>query len=443
MPAAVQFASGSCCAIGNCKGRREFDRLDMATTTRQLGLHEVLRIKAVRRLWIAQLVSVFGDFLVISAVLIHASFNLNASPTQITWIIICFLTPFALIGPIVGVFVDRWNIRRTMIASDLIRAMLVLLLVFADDLSLIYVTMFLLTTVSTFFVPAQIVAIRTLAPPEGLISANALMHQAMEMVRIVTPALAGVIVGWFGAGPCYLIDSVSFLISAAMISTLLIAREPAASTKDSRPINIVSNDLLASARFIFTRATLTFTILSMAAGVLALSCVGPLIAIYVRDELKSSEIVYGTINSLSAVGVIVGTLTISRFAQRRSKSHLILIGLFTMGEGILLMGALKNIPAAAVGLFSIGLGVAFVLTSGETVIQVQTPVDMVGRVSSSLWALMSIAQLPGLILSGSMVQQIGLTYVFYATAVMLVLMAILGCFNLPQERPESNTVTGS
>ena len=415
----------------------------MTASVQQLGLREVLHIKAVRRLWIAQMVSVFGDFLVVFAVLSHASFNLNASPTQITLIVVIFLVPYAFIGPLVGVFVDRWNIKRTMIASDLIRAALVLLLVFADNLAWICGTLFLLSTVSTFFVPAQIVAIRAITPPEGLISANALMQQAMQMVRIFTPALAGAMVGWFGARPCYLIDSTSFLISAAIIWTLHIARDPAASSKDSHPVNAVFNDMLMSVKFIFTNASLVFAILAMAAGIFALSCVGPLIAVYVRDELKSSEVVFGAINSSVGIGMIVATLAISRLAQGRSKSHLLLAGLLIMGGGALLLASLKNIPAAGIGLFAIGLGADFVLIPGHTIIQIQTPVAMVGRVSASLWALMSIAQLPGLVLSGSMAQHIGITYVFFATAVMLILVAILGAFSLPREQPDGATVTES
>jgi MFS family permease len=387
------------------------------------------------------MVSVFGDFLVIFAVLGHASFNLNASPAQITLIVVIFLVPYAFIGPIVGVFVDRWNIKRTMIASDLIRAALVLLLVFADNLGWIYATLFLLSTVSTFFVPAQIVAIRAITPPEGLISANALMQQAMQMVRIFTPALAGAMVGWFGATICYLIDSASFLISAAIIWTLHIARDPAASSKESHPINAVINDLLLSVKFIFTNASLAFAILAMAAGIFALSCVGPLIAVYVRDELKSSEVVFGTINSAVGVGMVVATLAISRISQQRSKSHLLIVGLLIMGGGVLILAGLKNILTAGIGLFAVGLGVDFVLISGQTIIQLQTPVDMVGRVSGSLWALMSVAQLPGLVLSGSMVQRIGITYVFFGAAVMLILVAILGAFSLPQEQPDSAAVT--
>jgi MFS transporter, DHA3 family, macrolide efflux protein len=415
----------------------------MTEAVQQLGLRQVLQIKEVRRLWMAQLVSVFGDFLVIFAVLSHASFDLRATPAQITLIIVFFLVPYALISPVVGVFVDRWNFKRTMIASDVVRAALVLLLVSSDNLNWIYAAFLLLSTVSTFFVPAQIVCIRVITPPEGLISANALMQQAMQIVRIITPALAGAMVAWFGAKPCYIIDCISFLISATLIWSLRISGEPAASATNGHTVGAVVADLMAGVKFIFTHAVLRFVILAMAVTVFALSCVGPLIAIYVRDELKSSEFVFGIINSLLGIGMIVATLAISRFAQRRSKGQLILLGLFTMCGGILLMGVLIYVPSAAAGLFNIGLGGDIVLVSGLTIIQAQTPAEMVGRVSGSLWSLMSIAQLPGLVLSGEIAKQIGIANVFSCTAVVLGLIAILGLIRMPQARMERTTATGS
>src|SRR5215471_19732468 len=111
----------------------------MATAAPPLTIREVLKIKAVRRLWAAQVVSVFGDFLAIFAVLSYVSFKLHATAVQVTLISISFMIPFALIGPVAGVFVDRWNVKRTMIASDLIRAVLAFGLVFTGTLSQIYI----------------------------------------------------------------------------------------------------------------------------------------------------------------------------------------------------------------------------------------------------------------------------------------------------------------
>src|SRR5262249_30880279 len=157
----------------------------------------------VRQLWIAQIVSIFGDFLALFAVLSDVSFRLRANATQVALISVAFLIPFALLGPVAGVFVDRWDAKRTMISSDLIRAALALGLVFASGLNQIYVILFALSAVSTFFVPAQTIMIRSITPREGLMAANALMQQAFQVVRIISPTIAGAMVNWVGAKPGY------------------------------------------------------------------------------------------------------------------------------------------------------------------------------------------------------------------------------------------------
>jgi hypothetical protein len=96
-----------------------------------LGSRQVLQTPAVNRLWTARLVSTFGDIL----------------------------------SPVAGAFIDRWKVKTTMIASNLICALLVIVLVFARDVNLMYARLFATCTVSAFFVPAQAVTVRTLSPP--------------------------------------------------------------------------------------------------------------------------------------------------------------------------------------------------------------------------------------------------------------------------------------
>jgi MFS transporter, DHA3 family, macrolide efflux protein len=399
----------------------------------QLSIRDVLRLQPVRRLWLAQIVSVFGDFLAIFAVISYVSFTLRASAAQVTLIIVSFMIPFAFVGPVAGVFVDRWNVKRTMIASDLIRAVLALGLVFAGTLGQIYAILFLLGAVSTFFVPAQTVTLRTVVPREGLLSANALIQQAFQIMRIVSPALAGAMVVWFGAGSCYYLDSLSYVFSASMIATLVIAREPVTPAKDSHPLKSVVNDLMAGVKFIFTHETISFVIMAMAAGMFAISCFGPLIAVYVRDELHATSLAFGIINSLIGVGMIGGTLMMSRLAQKVSKTHLALWGLLTMGAFVVVLAAFKSVAAASISMFGVGVGVIFVFVSAQTLMQGQTPMELIGRVSSTVMSVLSMAQLFGLVFSGSLAQTLGITKLFYASAGMLVVMTFFGYFRLPEQ----------
>ena len=135
--------------------------------------------------------------------------------------------------------------------------------------------------------------------------------------------------------------------------------------------------------------------------------------------------------------MIVGTLALSRFGKQVSKTHLALWGLFTMGAFVVVMAAFKTIPAASAGMLGLGIGVIFVIVSAQTIMQGQTPMEMVGRVSGSFMAVLSIAQLVGLVISGSLAQTLGIRNLFFASAALLFLITVFGYFRLPQQQPIS------
>jgi MFS family permease len=107
----------------------------MASPALQLTFRDVLKIRSVRRLWLAQLVSIFGDFLAIFAVFSLVTFQLHGTATQVSMILVAYMLPLAIVSPLAGVYVDKWNVKWTMIASDLTRGVLVLALIFVRDLN--------------------------------------------------------------------------------------------------------------------------------------------------------------------------------------------------------------------------------------------------------------------------------------------------------------------
>ncbi len=263
----------------------------MAPTAEQLSFKEVFRIGGLRRLWIGQLISVFGDFLALFAVIGYVSFKLHGTPEQVTGITIAYLIPLAFFGPLAGVFVDRWNVKVTMIASDLTRSLLALSLVFVHNIWAIYAIFFAISMVSSFFTPAQSVTVRAIVPKEGLMSANALLMQAMQITRILSPSAASAIVAALGISACYYLDAASFLFSALMLSQIAINRTVAAPSASG--VKSVLDQLFSGMKFIFTHAAISFVVLAMGAGMFAMSCFGPLIAIYVRDLLGAGNGLYG------------------------------------------------------------------------------------------------------------------------------------------------------
>lgn len=414
-----------------------------ATPPSAYTLKTILRHKPFRILWIGQFVSIFGDFLALFGVISLITFRWHGTAVQVTLVTIAYMLPLALISPVAGVFVDHWNVKRLMVASDLSRAVLIVLLLFVHDVTQICAIFFVLSAVSSFFAPAQSVTVRTIVPMEGLLAANALMAQAFYVVRLLSPATAGVLVAWLTEKACFYLDAASFVFSALMIAQLTIQR-PARSGE--KTVKSLSQDFLAGNKFIFTHAGLAFVFIAMAVAMFVLSSFSPLISIYIRDSLSAGTFWYGIISAMVGLGMIFGTQLVNRLAKNRSNAHVVLGGLFSLGIGAALLGGFRNIPMAALSTFAIGFAIAFVWVPAQTMSQQETPHEMVGRVSSSFMSLIAVSQVLGLMLSGYLAQKLGIRPLFLACAGVLALLSAVGYLMLrgrPQAAPAAPVAAAS
>lgn len=392
----------------------------------------VLKEPAFRKLWLAQSVSVFGDFLAIFAVISRITFRLHGTPVDVAVVMVAYMLPLSVVGPLAGVLVDRWRVRRVMVGSDLVRAGLALALIFAHDVRTIAVVLALLGFFSSFFGPAQSVAIRTLVPKEKLLAANATLSQAFYLMRIVSPAIAGALVAWAGENLCFWLDAGSFLFSAAMIGTLRIERE----RTHQGSVKALTHDFAEANRFIFTHRALTFAFLASAAAMFMLSSFSPLISLYIRDTLHAGPRLYGVISSMVGVGLIVGTQAAVRLGKERPMSSLIFTGLVGLAAGAALLGAFEFIATAGLSTLTIGAAIAFVVVPAQTLSQRDTPPAMQGRVSSTFMSLFSLAQVLGMLVSGVLAARLGIRQLFLACAAATAVLA-LGSLLLLRPQPKA------
>ena len=406
-----------------------------ATATAQppvpLSFGDVLRITVMRRVFYAQVVSLFGDFLALFAVIAVVSFRMHGTAAQLTGVQIAYMLPIVFVGPVAGVFVDRWPIKPTLITSDLLRAGLALLLIPATSVWQVYAVLAALSCVSAFFGPAQTVTIRSHVPVAGLMSANALMQIAFMGSRIVGPATAGVIVAKFTPRACYAIDVASFLISACLIASVGIVRPAslqAPTGSSSNRIHAIWIDMKAGWSFIIHHAAILFFVIAMAAGLFTIGCFGPLISLWVRDTLHASAGLFGYVSGTVGVGLLVGSQIIRQIARKAwtSDTGLVLSGLLGMGAGVLLLGGVPHIAATFAATFIIGFAFAAIMVPASTLIQRETPADMLGRVGSTNASVVFLGQILGLAVSGVLAELVGVRMVFFLCAGLSAALAIGG-----------------
>lgn len=189
------------------------------------GFRDVLRDRNFFCLWLAQIISNFGDRLTQMALVALVYQRAPGSTVALAKLISFTIIPVFLVGPIAGAWVDRLDKRNVMIISDLLRGMLIFTIPFfimSKQILPIYLVIFLAFSLSRFFIPSKMAIIPDLVSKEKLLVANTLADTTHMVGNVLGLVVAGIIVNIRFIGPIggFYIDAATFLVSAALIGMM-------------------------------------------------------------------------------------------------------------------------------------------------------------------------------------------------------------------------------
>lgn len=355
----------------------------------------LLKEKDFSRLLTGQFLSALGDKLhyVALGVLIY---RMTGSALEVGKMTLATFLPFLLFGLIAGAYVDRWNKKRTMITADLLRAVFVGLIpsLISYSINLVYFLTFLSTTANLFFSPAKMAIIPAIFPKEKILTATSLAETAENTTEILGYALAGVLLLFIPIQNVFYLDSLSFLLSAALILRMSFnfeTQNPAQEKLDLENRSHIFQDILEGLSYIRKTKVLAHTLLTYCLALLIFSGVNPLIFVYALDTLKTSSVGLGILEASMAVGITVGSITMSVWGSRINKQRLVLWGYFISGLTIMILGLFPIYLVALVGFFFAGVSNAMFLIPIQSIFQEETAAPMRGRVFSARFALTRIA----------------------------------------------------
>ena len=174
-----------------------------------------------RLLYIGQTISQLGDWF--NTVAVYALLlDVTGSATAVAWMLIVQMLPIALVGPVAGVVVDRLNRRRIMMAADVLRGCLILGLLFvrrADQIWIAYVVTAFAVAAQAFFEPARTATIPNVTSPAELLPANALSSATWSAMLAIGASLGGLVSALFGRNLAFVINALSFFVSALFIAS--------------------------------------------------------------------------------------------------------------------------------------------------------------------------------------------------------------------------------
>jgi MFS family permease len=177
-----------------------------------------------RRLFVGQLISQAGDWFNTVAIF-TLLLSLSSSGQSLAFVLILKLIPSFFLGPLAGVVADRYDRKTIMIAADFMRGLTVLGLLFVrhpDQIWIVYLLTTLEVTLATFFEPAKSAAIPGLVGRSDLVQANTLSAATWSVTLALGAALGGLVTDLFGRNTAFVIDAVSFFLSASFILRIRI-----------------------------------------------------------------------------------------------------------------------------------------------------------------------------------------------------------------------------
>lgn len=402
-----------------------------------------------RNLWLGQTISQVGDGLTNLALLIVIN-QLTGSTAAVAVMTMAIALPQLLFGLLAGVFVDRWDRKRILIVSDLLRSVLVLGLIFVrrpEDVWMFYVLGFLQAAIGTFFDPAKSALVPDLVGRESLLAANGLSQTSRVLAGVVGAALAGVIVGTTGQGwPAFMLDALSFIVSTFLILRIVVpARQPqvAASSGASQ----VWAELREGLSFIFSQRTLTGVTLTFAVTMLGLGAVNVLFVPFLINILKVPTAALGVVEAAQVVGMIVGSGLVATLATRLKPTQMIVGGVTLLGVLIAGVGASGELWMVLLGLLGVGLVLMPVQAAASTLMQSLVPTEKRGRAMSVVNTVITLASVISMGASGVLGDVLGVRQMFYLAGGISVLSSLVAAFllkeikPLPQSNAEVSTLT--
>jgi Na+/melibiose symporter-like transporter len=340
----------------------------------------------------AGLVSMTGDWL-LGVGLAYSVYALTGSTLASAAALLSSFVPQVVVGSVAGVFVDRWDRKRTMVVANLVLAvgLLPLLLVSgAQQIWLVYVVLAAESVVEVFFAPAEQAMLPRVVPDADLVAANGLNGQARNLARLVGSGLGGVTAAVGGITAIAAADAATFLLAAFLVSRIRTSgRVEAAPSDDAtevvrgRVAGLVDEwraGLRATWRSPVIRMLLVFTLItSTGEGIM-----GTLFAPYVRQVLHGGAEVYGLISGVQAIGGIIGGFLVASLADRWSPVVMLGVGAVAFGLvdlAIFLYPLLLVSPwPAAAGMIVVGLPGAVTVAGLQTLFQRHTVDAERGRV---------------------------------------------------------------
>jgi MFS family permease len=418
---------------------------------------KTLHIRSFLYLILSEFFSQFSMNLFNFALLIVV-FRVANSNSAVSGVVIAFTLPSLIFGVLAGVLVDRWNKKKVLFITNLLRALLVFpLFYFHDNIVVIYIVTFGVSMVTQFFIPAETPIIPLLVKKKLLLSANALFGMGIYASIFLAYALSGPILFFLGQRNIFIGLAILFLIAGFFASIIKVSKSK---IEPKKMINIpqltFKQEMKIIMEVIYKTKSLSHALFSLTLSqilILVLAVVGPGYAESVlKIPVENFPILFVT---PAIIGVALGALIIGSFLHKVSKSTLTKFGMFLLGISIMLLPYGSKFESREIVqiinqylphlvtinvlhimfflAFVLGFATAFIFVPANTVLQEETSDESRGKIYGVLNTLIGISSIIPVVLVGGLADLIGVKSVITWVGISVIILALIRTFITDRE----------
>ncbi len=338
-------------------------------------------------LWLGQIISVLASFMTQFALTIWA-FQETGQATALALVQVFFITPFLLISPVAGVLVDRYNRKLMMMLSDFgagAATIFILVMYALGSLEIwhLYVAAAINGTFNSFQWPAYSAAISLIVPKEQYGRANGMMSLVEMGPGVIAPMMAGALLPLIGFAGILWIDVVTFSLAIGAL-LLIYVPQPEATEEGRAAEGGMLKEAVYGFKYIFERPSLlglqlVFFFANFFAGI-GYALFAPM----VLARTGNNELIFGSVQSIGAIGGVIGGLLMSTWGGFKRQVNGVLVGWIIAGiVGQSLFGWGQNLLIWGIGVFLGAMVGPIINGSNQAIWQAKVAPDLQGRVFSA------------------------------------------------------------
>lgn len=380
-------------------------------------MRTLLRDRSYRRLLVGQTLSALGDYAMFLALAVWVKV-LTGSSAKAGLAILPFVLP-SLVGPALGVYVDRFPRKRIMIVTDVAAGLALLPLVLvrdAGDIWLIYAVSFVLGLATVVYEAARAGLLVSMLEEGDLGDANGLLQATSQGMRLLAPLAGAALFAAFGGPAVALLDAGTFLLSAAL---LFGVHAPSIEREGQHGFWV---ELRAGIGHIartadLLRLTIVTAFVTLAAGVMEVA-----IFSLIDQGLHRQPEFLGVLSTAQGVGAVVGGVIVGATMRRIGEFATITWAVIAIGVGVGML-AWPSLAIVLVSSMAVGIAVSFYNVAFATLMMRRTDVAMQGRVNSAIEAVFTVPYAASIAAGAVLISVVSFRTIYLAQAAMFLAIA--------------------